>query len=389
NATLTVAAANADDCSRGFRSDRVRSSSVTDQSTINLPFLCPDWAVGNIFLAGYNDTLKRREPLHCRSWPFQEYLLSPRVLMYGSEQMLWICHQDSPTAIGATFKDGGPAHDSSIETLKYMRMFLSRPQTISRGFARRNLWIDLVMEYSSRKQTIPDDKIHALRGVAAMYQRHMEDEYIAGLWKSWLLPGLMWKRSQSHEIQPHEIQPRRKRQYPSWSWLSIDSAVTMEKARDEVYKPENVFDVQFIKYSPDALGISPSAFGLLPNAVLHLHGHITKVENPDWKAMRLFDKVSTQDQKTKFLHPQPSRIILDALEATDSTSTAGSMNGPVWCMPIIRVKVADQQADTYVGYAVQGLLLLEEPSSNHYTRIGWFISGRGEEAKFLSGKRQD
>lgn len=380
NANLTISAANADDCSHGFLAKRDRWWSDADGPPIQLPFLRPDWTVGSVSLVRYGIPT-RHEPLYCRSWPFQEHLLSPRVLMYGSEQMLWVCQHDSPIGTGATFKDGGQAHDSSVTELKYMRMFLHRHQVISPGFARRNLWIDLVIEYSSRKQSIPDDKIHALRGIASRYQKLMKDQYIAGLWGSWLLPGLLWKRSQG-------IQLRRNRQYPSWSWLSIDSAVTMERADDEVYRPESLVNIQFVGYRPDPLDKTLDPFGLLPNAVLHLRGCPRKVERPDWKEMRLFSADPIQSQ-TAFLQPQPARIILDSIDMPTPGLTPESINGPVWCLPITRASVEDQKAGKYVGCAVQGILLLKDSAMDFFRRIGWFISNIGDEARFLAGVQQN
>ncbi|KAL8978820.1 MAG: hypothetical protein Q9205_005693 [Flavoplaca limonia] len=205
--------------------------------------------------------------------------------MYGSEQMLWKCQEDSPSLIGATFKDGGSQHDVSITELKYMRMFLNQSQKLSPGFARRNLWIDLVFKYSPMLQTIPDDKIHALRDIASRYSHLMEDEYVAGLWKNWLLPGLLWKRCEP-------VRLRQKRQYPSWSWLSMDTAVSMEKADDNAYKTGNLLNIHFIDFKPDMLGGNLDSFGLLPNAVLHLRGHVKKIESPDWKNMRLVMEIN-------------------------------------------------------------------------------------------------
>lgn len=376
NANLTIAAANADDCSDGFLAKRDRWWSDADSPPIRLPFLCPDWSEGNISLVRYG-TPAGREPLYSRSWPFQEHLLSPRVLMYGSEQVLWVCQQDAPIGTGATFKDGGPAYDSSVTEQKYMRMFLHKPSVISRGFARRNLWIDLVAEYSPRKQSIPDDKIHALRGIASRYQRYMKDEYIAGLWKSWLIPGLMWKRSQ-------EIQGQQKRQYPSWSWLSIDSGVVMEKADNDIYSFENLCNVEYVAYSADIDNASRSPFGLLPNAVLHLRGHITRFEDPAWNKMRHLTTDPEVDN-VRFLRPQPARIVLDftTLSLLDLMAER-----PIWCLPVIRTKVADQRTDRYVGWAVQGLLLSHDSHFNFYKRIGWFISDVGN-GEFSGGRRQD
>ncbi|KAL9599062.1 MAG: hypothetical protein Q9219_004096 [cf. Caloplaca sp. 3 TL-2023] len=377
NADLTISAANADDCALGFLAKR---NGLESDAPIRLPFLCPDWTVGNLTLVMYNNPT-RHEPLYSRSWPFQEHLLSARVLIYGSEQMLWVCQQDSSTGTGATFKDGGPAYDPSVTGLKYMRMFLYRRDIISRGFARKNLWIDLVIEYSSRKQSIPDDKIHALQGIASRYSKLMEDKYIAGLWQSWLLPGLMWKRSGDAQVQ-------RQRQYPSWSWLSIDGAVSMEKADDAIYKAESVVNIQLVQFTPDATGKPINPFGLLPNAILHLRGHVVKIERPDWEEMRLFSGDPLQ-RETNFLQPRPARMVLDSLEALGLDSGSEGIDSPVWCLPIIRARVVDQRIDRYIGFVVQGILLLKQSTVNYFRRVGWFISNVGNDVRFLGGSRQD
>ncbi|KAL8835097.1 MAG: hypothetical protein Q9170_003453 [Blastenia crenularia] len=371
NACLTVAAANSDDCSRGFLAIHERWWSDAEGPPIRLPFLCPDWTVGSITLVkfGHPDF---QEPLHRRSWPFQEYLLSPRVLFYGSEQLLWVCHEDAPTSIGATYKIGGPAHDASEMGLKYMRMFLHRPKTISPGFARRNLWIDLVIEYSSRQHTIPNDKIHALRAIATRYQRYMGDEYIAGLWKSWLIPGLLWK-----SLEPDR--PRRERQYPSWSWLSAEGSVKMEKADDPLYRAEHVIDLRFVEYSLNALGDTTDPFGLLPHATLHLRARLKK---QDLAMKELFDN-GAEKGRANFLRPQPTQIILDSSYEPFSDKESS------WFLPLIRVQIADQQTDTYVGHAVQGLLLKQKPNTRIFSRVGWFISGIGVENDFMTDQAQD
>ncbi|KAL8952975.1 MAG: hypothetical protein Q9222_001151 [Ikaeria aurantiellina] len=379
NAYLTIAAANSDNSSRGFLTAPEKWWSDTDGPQIRLPFLCPDWTVGSITLVKFGRP-DFQEPLQRRSWPSQEYLLSPRVLLYGSEQLLWVCHEDSPNAIGATFKKGGPAYDSLEMGLKYMRMFLHRPKTISPGFARRNLWIDLVMEYSARQQTIPDDKIHALRGVATRYQTHIEDEYIAGLWKSWLIPGLLWR-----SLEPGRR--RRERQYPSWSWLSIDGGVNMEKADDAIYGADRVAGFQFVEFNLDALGETTDPFGLLPHAVLHLRGRIKKLDTPILELFTIgFDK-----GRANFLRPQPTQIIMDALEDPPLNLSASCENeeGNLLFLPTIRVQIADQQADTYVGYAVQGPLLKQDPGAKTSRRVGWFISDVGKERDFVTGPAQD
>lgn len=102
------------------------------------------------------------------------------------------------------------------------------------------------------------------------------------------------------------------------------------------------------------------------------------------------DPVNSQ---TRFLEPQPGRLVLDAIDAYKiSTPTPINFNGPVWCLHAVRVKVADQRADVYVGCAVQGILLRKviiDSGQDTFTRVGWFISNIGEEAKFPVGLPQD
>ena len=380
NATMTISAANAEDCSHGFLANRDKWWSDDEGPPIRLPFLCPDWTVGNLTLVRYGAP-GRHEPLYRRSWPFQEHLLSPRVLMYGSEQVLWVCQEDAPTGTGATFKDGGPAHDSSVTGLKYLRMFLHQRVVISRGFARRNLWIDMVREYSPRDQSIPDDKIHALRSIVSQYGRLMEDEYIAGLWKSWLLPGLVWKRA-------GQIRPRRKRQYPSWSWLSIDSGVVMEQANHEIYRSESLVGIQFVEFLPGLSGKQLDPFGPLPNAILYLRGCLVKVEAHVSKKINLLSDGS-QGNRSMFLKPQPESIILDCQDTSLSESDGKDLDGTAWYLPVVRMQVVDTQTSRYIGYAVQGLLLVKGLGSEEFKRIGWFIGDVGDETRFLAGIKRD
>ncbi len=80
------------------------------------------------------------------------------------------------------------------------------------------------------------------------------------------------------------------------------------------------------------------------------------------------------------------------MDAMEASTPAGISDGPVWCLPAVRVKVADQRTDLYIGCAVQGLLLqkvFDNPDQPTFTRVGWFISSIGDEARFLDGMPQD
>lgn len=85
NAHVTIAAASASACSRGFLECRLEDAlHLASSSTIRYP--CPDGATGNINYLDIGQYDHRNEPLNLRGWTFQELALSFRVLIYGNWQ---------------------------------------------------------------------------------------------------------------------------------------------------------------------------------------------------------------------------------------------------------------------------------------------------------------
>lgn len=52
-------------------------------------------------------------------------------------------------------------------------------------------WRYLVRAHSRGHLTRPLDKLPALSGLAKVYRRHLQDDYLAGLWRGDLLRGLL------------------------------------------------------------------------------------------------------------------------------------------------------------------------------------------------------
>ncbi|KAG4412775.1 hypothetical protein IFR04_014090 [Cadophora malorum] len=42
----------------------------------------------------------QNDPLYSRAWALQERMLSPRILIFGSDQMYWKCHQTQQSSLG-------------------------------------------------------------------------------------------------------------------------------------------------------------------------------------------------------------------------------------------------------------------------------------------------
>lgn len=151
--------------------------------------------------------------LATRAWVLQERLMSPRVLYFGSEQMYFEC-------CTATFCEGFTPHRPGIvmDNQGVPKEVLSLTGT---DFV--DSWYDVVTDYSSRRLTYGDDTLHAISGLANLYQPRLEDEYFLGLWKRELVRGMHWERAHGPVSRRSAKAPRAN--LPSWTWASCDFAI--------------------------------------------------------------------------------------------------------------------------------------------------------------------
>jgi hypothetical protein len=80
-------------------------------------------------------------------------------------------------------------------------------------------WLQIVENYCIyRRLTICSDKLPALEGIRHEFQKHLNGDYILGLWKGDFLRGLPWytERLETSRLVRHADQA------PSWSWARWD-----------------------------------------------------------------------------------------------------------------------------------------------------------------------
>jgi hypothetical protein len=119
------------------------------------------------------------------------------------------------------------------------------------------------MELTERSFTHSEDVLRAIAGIAAKYQKEIQDQYVAGLWKRALLHELLWHGS--CESDPNKLQPRPHRYIaPSWSWASRTGSIMFEP-----YKVEDIISNVTITDCCVVLQDHTNPFGDV------LHGHIT------------------------------------------------------------------------------------------------------------------
>ncbi|KAH9850122.1 heterokaryon incompatibility protein-domain-containing protein [Lenzites betulinus] len=244
-AFLTIIAASAQKVSQGFLEDRptpVRSTNLDLFSgDITLPFICPSttprlaagYTVGHTLVPRMGEVhisvLPRAydylsEPTSTRAWCLQEYLMSPRSLLFTSETLLFRC-QTSTESVGGSF------HLSVFEprlpdVLFYPKASPDQAQSKicsdMREWTQLHLaWLEILVDYTSRKLTNPSDKLVACGAVAAAFQRVLHSDYLAGLWRDTLLDDLLWYNGREGSFLSRPEMYRA----PSWSWASVDGGV--------------------------------------------------------------------------------------------------------------------------------------------------------------------
>lgn len=239
NACITFSAASAVSCHDGFlHPRRPRPSKVP---RFELPFQAEGDGGGGgelgtvvmsegIYYYSYDD------PVNQRAWCFQESFLSPRVVIFGTHELLWQCGD-----WGDTLFAGGAGRSYFDGMARLPRAYFDDSEGIY-AMSTRDLdwtWYDIIIAYSIRSLTYEDDRLVALGALATEHQRlNGGDTYVAGLWRRDLQAWLGWIIDPSPEadrrygVQPLQPRPRGtiyEDGYiaPSWSWASTRGLVSI------------------------------------------------------------------------------------------------------------------------------------------------------------------
>ncbi|KAH7232238.1 heterokaryon incompatibility protein-domain-containing protein [Fusarium redolens] len=213
NATIVISGATASHSDQGFLHERDLRSCYL--STWAIPWHEVD-NEGNrfedfAFCAEGEIRRIRAEPIDSRAWTLQENKLANRVLRFGSSQMIWRCAHDYHV-------DGGSNEEESPD--KY-----STVDKVKRSYE----WTDMVEEFTTRSIGKAKDRLPAFAAVAADHaKRHNigSDQYMAGLWTSWMAFGLLWyiKDVNDQATYPDILSTEEKS--PTWSWHLARSGIS-------------------------------------------------------------------------------------------------------------------------------------------------------------------
>lgn len=206
-----------------------RDNEQKDHKSTN--YLCMDL---DMWTLGINES-----PLGGRAWVVQERFLSPRQIHFGSQQLFWECRENTACE---TLQGGLPELLTGIGTSGHLKaaawelqncVIASTSDKSSKHSSLRTVqtcpevskvWGDLVEYYSRCALTFARDKLVAISGIAQEIQQAVEDEYLAGMWRSELAHSLLWEVERGSD-NTRAGRPRPLRA-PSWSWASIDGPIS-------------------------------------------------------------------------------------------------------------------------------------------------------------------
>lgn len=147
-------------------------------------------------------------PLLNRAWVLQERLLSPRVIHFTDQELVWECMERLTCECGCIRSLWSPGHVPFDKDLLHKAILERSPKQ-----EVKERWRRLVHEYSRLHLTMDRDKLPAISGAAKRFSTYFRGDYLAGLWRDGLLSDLLWEREGSHHST--QISPG----VPSWSWM--------------------------------------------------------------------------------------------------------------------------------------------------------------------------
>jgi hypothetical protein len=218
NAALTISAAAASAVSEGFLG-RPPNPLPSCKWQLDIPSV----GLHTIFISTRPKTFMDYtpdDPLDRRGWALQESLLSPRLLVFSKQEPLWHCQ----AVQFKTAKDGYLNYDNNRKRLPdWVFTGSFRSKSWNTPNERRNLWTDIVNNFTGRLLSDKEDRLNAVAGIAAELQRGWKDSYFFGHWEQGFVELLLWRR-----VRPPCTEERSSRA-PTWSWASLNCPVWWEK----------------------------------------------------------------------------------------------------------------------------------------------------------------
>ena len=230
NATVTIAASRASTAWEGFFGLRPPLGVARPDLVFQLPSQSAGKTRGSVVLAPL--TWERTEPIDLRGWTYQERVLSPRVLDFGTLRTHWSCRTQvdgtASSASSAALADGW-SHQTAATPYGAPGLDKNVLADLMRGrFSQaemRVLWMQIAQGFTHRTLGFQADKLPAIAGMAEIVGRHLHDGYVAGLWRAAFPAALLWENGTRAFSLLEPRPPPDQTAAPSWSWAALAGPV--------------------------------------------------------------------------------------------------------------------------------------------------------------------
>jgi len=186
---------------------------VFEAAPERLYYFWPEREKRSFEYTGYENNV---EPLHERGWVIQERVLSPRTLFYGSFGMYWECvQQEASSMITKRIPVG------TVKNAVHQACNLTVSGVVDDSYrAFWKWWKKIVSTYSPCGLTYRTDKLVAIQGIVKLVELKTGMHNVAGLWREYLLPELLWSPDKP------TVRPLGAYQAPTWAWACLNTKVT-------------------------------------------------------------------------------------------------------------------------------------------------------------------
>jgi hypothetical protein len=297
----------------------------------------------------------------CPYRALQEHVLSTRVLHYTATELLFECKTSY-----------------RCECMPDRKAYPTTPSLIPKAVGSKKTnavyeaWQRIVEKYSVRDLTVAGDKFPAISGIASKIRKATHSEYLAGLWKGNLASDLLWTASALASTTDRFAMETWRA--PSFSWASLDAAVTYAQLDDEEREAFSA-TISLLASTVTPKGLNP--LGTLMDASITVRGPTIKAtlcserNRGTWEYMILLKGTSTipitpdcllVDANVKTEASKQEQRTVRRAKANDSPNV---FKAPVLCLTVARY-------DNLISGLVLGM---SERSPDDWERLGTFAAG--------------
>jgi hypothetical protein len=204
-------------------------------------------------------------PLLSRRWVVQERLLSPRVVYFGLQGLVWQCCSKNASEFWPDLRifDEQMSEDLRGSTkINFARAVSSVSSSVKSVDGRLTRgWDSVVNAYAMAKLSRESDHYIALVGLASFVQRRTAMTFVAGHWEELMPENLLWQvaRPDVHIAMERRIRdlPLQaasvlQRTRPSWSWMTASKTIIHDASEKKLsdYKVTNHASCSVMDFCP-------------------------------------------------------------------------------------------------------------------------------------------